>query len=424
MKKCVFLFLLHVIPGALLFSQLEDEKSKLEEERQSIQKEIKDIQTQYDIIKGEKKQIVGQYNLLNRKIKLQNRYISSINRELRIIKDDIYFTNREIYRLNRQLDTLKAQYARSVVYAYKNRSTYDFLNFIFSANSFNDAIKRVAYLKQYRTYREQQVNTIKETQIKIARKKEEMIEKQKSKDDALANQEEQAKVLAQQKREKNTVLNKLKSKESDLAKQLAAKKKRDRDLQNAITAIVRRIIEAEKKENAANPAVTTGAANAGPSTATSSPAKVESFLELNATERALGASFESSKARLPWPVDQGYVCIHYGYYEIENTKLKGNNPGITICTPNAGTNVKTVFDGEVVGVFTIGDSRSVMVRHGKYFTVYSNLSTVNVSKGSMVKTSQVIGKVALDDDDGSGGKLDFLLMIENNNVNPEPWLRK
>lgn len=421
MRKLSLLILTAVLPFAFLFSQLEDEKAKLEIERQGIQKEIHDIQTQYDLIKGEKKQIMGQYNLLNRKIRLQNRFISSINRELRILDDDIYYTNREIYRLNRQLDTLKAQYARSVVYAYKNRSTYDFLNFIFSANSFNDAIKRIAYLKQYRNYREQQVNTIKETQIKIARKKEEIIEKKKEKDDALGNQQEQAKVLEQQKKEKNTVLNSLKSKESDLAKQLAAKKKRDRDLQNAITAIVRRIIDAEKKENI-NTAAVTSNAPAGPNTA--APAKVESFLELNASEKALGASFESSKARLPWPVDQGYVCIHYGYYEIENTKLKGNNPGITICTPNAGVNVKSVFDGEVVGVFSIGDSRSVMVRHGKYFTVYSNLSSVNVSKGAMVNTGQVIGKVAIDDDDGNGGKLDFLLMIENNNVNPEPWLRR
>lgn len=423
MRKISLLILATVFPVAFLFSQLEDEKTKLEKERQGIQKEIRDIQSQYDLIKGEKQQIMGQYNLLNRKIRLQNRFISSINRELRILDDDIYYTNREIYRLNRQLDTLKAQYARSVVYAYKNRSTYDFLNFIFSANSFNDAIKRIAYLKQYRAYREQQVNTIKETQIKIARKKEEIIEKKKEKDDALDNQQEQAKVLEQQKKEKNTVLSSLKSKESDLAKQLAAKKKRDRDLQNAITAIVRRIIEAEKKENTATVTAATPSSPAtGPNA--SAPAKVESFLELNATEKALGASFESSKTRLPWPVDQGYVCIHYGYYEIENTKLKGNNPGITICTPNAGINVKSVFDGEVVGVFSIGDSRSVMIRHGKYFTVYSNLSSVNVSKGNMVKTGQVLGKVAIDDDDGKGGKLDFLLMIENNNVNPEPWLRR
>ncbi|HEU4859004.1 MAG TPA: peptidoglycan DD-metalloendopeptidase family protein, partial [Chitinophagaceae bacterium] len=161
-------------------------------------------------------------------------------------------------------------------------------------------------------------------------------------------------------------------------------------------------------------------------TVTKKPAatKTESFLELNAEDKALGASFEGSRAKLPWPVDQGYVCTHFGYYQIEGTKLKDNSPGITICTPQAGLNVKSVFEGEVKAVFNIGDTKSVMIQHGKYFTVYSNLGSVNTSKGAMVKTGQVIGKVGEDESDGEGGKLDFLLMIESKNVNPEQWLRK
>jgi murein DD-endopeptidase MepM/ murein hydrolase activator NlpD len=127
---------------------------------------------------------------------------------------------------------------------------------------------------------------------------------------------------------------------------------------------------------------------------------------------------------MPWPVDQGYVCIHYGLYQIGETKLKGDNPGITICTPRPGINAKSVFEGEVESVFNIGDIKAVMIRHGKYFTIYSNLSSVNVAKGTHVKTGQVIGKVAVDEDDGEGGKLEFVLMIESKNINPEPWLRK
>jgi murein DD-endopeptidase MepM/ murein hydrolase activator NlpD len=121
---------------------------------------------------------------------------------------------------------------------------------------------------------------------------------------------------------------------------------------------------------------------------------------------------------------KGYVCIHYGSYTIEGTKLRGDNPGITICTPQPGTNVKSVFDGEVVSVFNIGDTKSVMIRHGKYFTVYSNLSSVSVSKGTEVKRNQSIGKVAVDEEDGEGGKLEFLLMNENKKLNPEQWLNK
>ena len=429
MKRTFSLIAALVFCSAALLAQTED-KSQLEKERQDIQRELKQIQGDYDALKRNKKQIVGQYNLIDRKIKLQNRYISNISKEMRMIDDDIYLSNVEIYRLSKLLDTLKAQYSRSVVYAYKNRSNYDFLNFIFSANSFNDAIKRVAYLKSYRAYREQQVTTIRETQTLIAKRKEDQLAKKRQKDNALKNQTEQARALEGQKKEKNDVLSQLKSQEKDLQKQIATKKKKDRELQNAIAGLVRREIEAAKKkaadEAAKNKPVTTDPTTSVTPGVTKKPAatKTESYLEFNAEDKALGASFESNKAKLPWPVDQGYVCTHFGYYQIEGTKLKDNSPGISICTPQAGLGVKAVFDGEVKAVFNIGDTKSVMIQHGKYFTVYSNLGSVSVSKGAEVKRGQMIGKVGEDESDGDGGKLDFLLMIENKNVNPEQWLRK
>ena len=424
MKKRIYLFFTFVFASCFLFAQTED-KTQLEKERQEIQKEIKQIQGEYDKLKGKTKQIVGQYNLIDRKIKLQNKYISNISKELRMIDDDIYLSNVEIYRLSKLLDTLRAQYSRSVVYAYKNRSNYDFLNFIFSANSFNDAIKRITYLKSYRAYREQQVNTIKETQASIAKKKQDQLSKKQQKDDALQNQTEQAKNLEGQKKEKDVVINQLKSQEKDLEKKLNAKKKRVREINSAVDAIVKRLIKEERDRLAALAPKNTNPANPSTNPSTGAkPVKTESFLELNAEAKALGVSFENNKNKLPWPVDQGYVCIHYGSYTIEGTKLKGDNPGITICTPQPGTNVKSVFDGEVVSVFNIGDTKSIMIRHGKYFTVYSNLSSVSVSKGAEVKRNQSIGKVAVDEEDGEGGKLEFLLMNENKKLNPEQWLNK
>ncbi|HLF44975.1 MAG TPA: peptidoglycan DD-metalloendopeptidase family protein, partial [Chitinophagaceae bacterium] len=260
-------------------------------------------------------------------------------------------------------------------------------------------------------------------------RKEDQLVKKDQKDDVLKHQTEQVKVLDVQKKEKDQVLGSLKSKERELEKQLAAKKKRDRELQNSIDAIVRRVIEAEKRKAADEAAkniktVTPAVPNTTTGGTVAKPVRTESFLELNATEKALGASFESNRAKLPWPVDQGYICTQFGSYQIENTKIKGNNAGITICTPQPGVNVKSVFEGEVVAVFNVGDSKAVMIRHGKYFTVYSNLSSTNVVKGNDVKTGQIIGRVAVDDDDGDGGKLEFVLMIENKNINPEPWLRR
>ena len=429
MKKRIYLFLAFVFSSCFLFAQTED-KTQLEKERQEIQKEIKEIQGEYDKLKGRTKQMVGQYNLIEKGLKLQNKYISNISKELRMIDDDIYLSNVEIYRLSKLLDTLRAQYARSVVYAYKNRSNYDFLNFIFSASSFNDAVKRITYLKTYRSYREQQVNTIKETQALIAKRKNDQLNKKKQKDNALQNQTEQAKALEVKKKEKDVVLTQLKSQEKDLQKQLAAKKKRDRDLQNAITSIINREIAAAKKKAADeaaknNKPVITDPGITKNTTTNAKPNVVRESVVFNTeADLKLNADFEKNRMKLPWPTDQGYVCIHYGSYQIEGTKIKNVNPGITICTSQPGANVKSVFDGEVVSVFNIGDSKSVMIRHGKYFTVYSNLSSVNVVKGANVNTGQSIGKVAVDDETGEGGKLEFLLLIENKNLNPEQWLHK
>ena len=291
-------------------------------------------------------------------------------------------------------------------------------------------MKRVAYLKSYRAYREQQVNTIKETQALIAKRKEDQLGKKKQKDEALKNQTVQAKELEGQKKEKDVILSQLKSQQKDLEKQLAAKKKRDRDLQNSITNLINREIAIAKKKAADEAAknakpVITDPGTTNNATINTKPNVVRESVVFNSeADLKLNAGFENNRMKLPWPVDQGTVCIHYGPYQIGETKLRGDNPGITICTPQPGNNVKSVFEGEVVSVFNIGDSKSVMIRHGKYFTVYSNLSSVSVSKGASVSTGQSIGKVAVDDEGGEGGKLEFLLMVENKKLNPELWLHK
>ena len=422
MKKIISLTISMVFCFAgILHAQ---DKSDLEKERQELQKEIQDMQDLYDKLKGQTKQSVSQLNALNRKIELQKRYINNISKELRNIDDDIYKSNIEIFRLQKQLDTLKAEYARSVVYAYKNRSNYDYLNFIFSAGSFNDALKRVAYLKSYRTYRAKQVTTILETGKLIEQRKKQQLVRKDEKNSALENQNKQMRVLDDQKKEKDAVVSQLKSQEKDIQKQLTAKRKRDNELKNSIAAIINREIAKKEEENKKNAVTNPVVINPSNPTTSIKTTSAGSPLDLNANDVALNGKFELNKGRLPWPVDNGYVCVHFGPYIIEGTKnLKGDNPGITICTPQAGVNVKSIFDGEVVGAFSAGDEMAIIIRHGKYFTTYSNLSSVNVKKGDQVKTNQSIGRLGAADD-GAGGRLDFLLNIEKKNVNPELWLTR
>lgn len=132
------------------------------------------------------------------------------------------------------------------------------------------------------------------------------------------------------------------------------------------------------------------------------------------------SDFAANKGKLLWPAE-GVISIPFGIYPIEGTRIKGKSPGITIATPATGTLVKAVFDGVVADVDNSGDVSIVSIRHGKYYTIYSNLSAIKVLKGATVKTGQVIGKVG-DSFENSGGELNFLLMIESKNVNPQEWL--
>lgn len=434
MKKLLFILLATAFTP-VLFAQ--SEKARMENERRQLQAEMKEIQDNYNKVKGQQKATIGQLTILQNKMQVQNRYISNINNEIKLLSDDIYLSNQEITRLQRQLDTLKSEYARSVVYSYKNGNSYDYLNFIFSASNFNDAMRRVGYLKSYRAYNEKKVQTIQETKALIEQRKQQLQGKTVQKKSALDNQRDQLNELESQKKEKDQVVAKLKSQANDLSKQIAAKRKRDQQLKSQIAAIIRReIAEAKRRDDeerkrkaaeaaAANrnkPTTTTSGANTEATGSVTTAPKVSAKREaipMNATETALAASFNANRGKLPWPVDGGYVSIPFGAYKLDNLTM--DNPCITLSTPSAGVPVKAVFEGTVSAVTSTGEGMFVMIRHGNYFTGYT-LASASVGRGDNVRTGQVIGRAATADD-GSGGQVDFYLMQGERNVNPRPWLR-
>ncbi len=423
----LFLLLLS-FPVLLASAQPTGDKAALEAERKEIQRELDEIQQQYDQVKSQKKQTLGQLNLLTRKIQLQEKYLNSINREIRNLEDNIYLSEVEITRLNRQLDTLRVQYARSVAYTYRYRSNYDYINFIFSASNFNDALRRMDYLRTYRAYREKQVANIEGHQRLLAARKKEQLVRKEEKNQVLTVQAKKVAELGQERKQKDAVVNQLKSKEREFQKQIAAKKKRDRELLNSINAIVRREIEAAKAK-----AKTSTPKPSDPNpvdkrtdeglTRRNNPTTKPNYLDLTARDVELNSGFQNNRGRLPWPVDNGVVTSNFGPNKIENTLLTFDNPGISISTPNTGMPVKAIFDGDVIGVFNLGDGMAVTIRHGKYFTTYSNLTSVTVSKGASVKTGQSIGKTGRSEE-GGGGQVDLILMVETTNIDPKPWLRR
>jgi len=492
-------------------AQKMSDKTAMEDERRKLQQELRQIQQAYDAVKGESKNNLHQLAALNKKIEVQNQYINNIGKEIRLIDDDIYYSAIEIKRLKKQMDTLKAHYARTVVYAYKNRSNYDYLNFIFSANSFNDAIKRVAYLKSYRNYREKQMEDIVKTNTLIDKRYAHQVASKKQKEGALVTRTNEYSVLDNQRTEKDSVAHLLQSQAGSLQKQIAKKQQEDKQLKTDIAAVVRKeiadakkIAQEEAKQRAAAEAkerqeawarerlLETEKALAGakpttvsPGTAPVSPASppteevasapsrelkfdpvgtgksttvraipksdnsivantgpiagrkntppppapvVENkapaggYLNYKADDIALNSDFSQNRGKLPSPVD-GVVTLGFGRYKIEGVgpDIVGDNPGVTY-TAQVGAPVRAVFGGEVVSISKVGGTSFVVLRHGKYFTAYSNLASVSVSKGASVARGQSIGTVGADEETG-GGKLDFILMIEEKNVDPRVWLR-
>ena len=415
-------------------AQQPADKDALQKEREQLKKEIAETEKALNETRKTAKVNIGQLSLINRKMDLQGNIIDNISGEIKNLNNNIFLAQKEVNKMSRILDTLKKEYANSMVYAYKNRSNYDFLNFIFSASSFNDAIKRVAYLKSYRSYREMQAENILRTQDMLGERIKILSGTKQRKNVVLQEQDKEMTQLERQQQEKKVIVDKLKSQQKELTAQVNAKRKQDAKLKNMITAMIRREIEiarneaakkekarlAELKKNNPDTKDNTADNNANIKTVKPSvrPKSTGSVLVSSDADKALDASFERNRGSLPWPAS-GYIIAHFG-----PNKLPGgidyDNPGVTIGA-KIGEAVKAVFEGEVTLVSYIEDKQAVFIKHGKYFTVYSNLASAGVQRGDNVKTGQVIGKAGANDE--GQGQVDFILMKESNNVNPEQWLR-
>jgi septal ring factor EnvC (AmiA/AmiB activator) len=256
-----------------------------------------------------------------------------------------------------------------------------------------------------------------------------------AKEDAMKKQNRERALLEDERKEKDAVVSRLQSQEKELKKQMAAKQKQDARLASAINAAIKRARDLAIKEAAKRSADEKAAAarvaasekaNAtkarpdnsdealAPATLNTVKAPAKSVFSSEADMHLTG-DFENNQHRLPWPVS-GTISMSFGRHEY----IKGiwhDNAGITIDV-QSGAAVKSVFKGEVQSVFNVGDVQAVMIRHGKYFTTYSNLSTVSVSKGEQVVTGQIIGRV------GDVGQLEFVLSNERTNLDPERWLKR
>ena len=421
-----FIFNIALFLSLSISALAQETREELEKQRSQLKKEMDQTQKLLNSNKLKTKENLVQWKLINDKVNLQNRLIENISKDINLLDNNIYNSQREINRYNKLLDTLKEEYAKSMVYAYKNRNNYDFLSFIFSAASFNDAIKRVAYLKYYRTYREKQGENILRTQDLRKQRLNELSSIKEKKNEVLKIKDKEMDALATQKGEKDRIVNDLKKEGKQLNNQLTNFKKQNAKVERAIAAAIKKARDdarkaAINKNNSTTIAPTTNTKRVTTPNTTTEPVKAPESILLNAGNIELNENFKKNRGMLPWPVDKGVPILHFG----SNRLPSGSTivvTGLTVAT-DIGSNVKSDFDGEVTKIVFIEDMQVVIIQHGEYFSTYSNLGSVSVKTGQNVKTGQVIGKAAANLD--GNGAIDLYINDEKgNNIDPERWLKR
>ena len=447
-KRALFILFSTVVLFMHASAQANDSREDLQKQEQTLRKELEELNQLLEKTKKNKKNSLGQLEAIRSKISKRKSLINGIARQVKILDDAIYNNQLDVQRLNKDLDTLKSRYQKSIVFAYKSRSGYEYLNFLFSANSFNDAVKRITYLKSYRQNREAQASAIDLSQTDLNAKINILGANKKDRLKTLVVQNEQLKVLVVDQKEQDKIVKQLKSKEQEITAQVRQKEAQRKKMQSALLTIIRReTLEAERKEKerlaklkSANDGAKAAVKNnneAIASTKTSSKnskvGNVEGGLTsttdnrpysaLETTEEGREASilFENNRGNLPWPVDRGNVYIHFGVENIPGTKLNRKSDGIELALPK-GSSVKSVANGVVKYTGDINGDLTVFIQHGKYFSTYTHLSSINVSKDQEVRAGTILGKSGINLD-GEGA---LLFMINNEKgvfFDPESWLK-
>ena len=420
-------------------------REELQKRKQEIEKELESLTRQYAETQSSKKTSLKQLAIIKKKINARENLVNSISREVRQLDETIFLNERDIYRLKKELDTLKLKYEKSIVFAYKNRGSYEYLNFLFSAGSFNDAVKRAEYLKSYRRNRELQAINIAKSEVLLKNKISMMSSNKKERMNTLVVQTQQLQVLQEDKLEQDIIVQQIKGREKELSTQIKEREKQRQKVVLAFNAVIRREIEEAKKREEAKrlkaiddqkKALAANKTNNGtkasgtrktddnePVTGVITTSRDRSYSPLESTPEGMEMSvnFENNRGKLPWPVSNGIVTIDFGITKMEGTKLDQKSDGIEIAVP-VGSNVRCVADGEVVSTTEMAGEMIVIVKHGKYFTGYQHLSSVSVNKNQSVKAGSILGKSGT----SIGGEGAILFMIVNERgtpQNPKPWLR-
>lgn len=427
----LLLILLFSFTAQVVFSQsLKD----LQEQKRVADAEINRINEQLSATKLEKNSTLRQVALINSKIQKRKKVLENIDKQVYIVKRTIQVKSDTVYRLRKDIDTLKVAYANTLKHAYKMRNTNSVIVLVFASSDLHQAIRRMKYLRSYSDFRIQQAKSIEVKQEALNVEIADLSSKKKNLEVLLAEKNREIRKLDQDEKTYEKMAAQLKSKEKDLTREIQVRKNLSDRLSREISRLIEE--EARKAAEAARKAAARRAAEAArrakkngsiksSSTTSSASESSEPVLPFTPEDRMIAGKFEANRGRLPWPVRQGSIVESFGVHQHPILKgVKTENKGVDISS-NAGCDVYAVYDGEVSKIFPLpGANISVLVRHGYYITVYSNLSRVNVVQGQQIKAKQVLGVLANSDTGGEKPTLKFQVWKETTPQNPVLWLTR
>ncbi len=423
-------------------------RSELEKKHKKTQEEIKYTNNLLKQTQRDKKISMNQLMILNKKIAARQELVNTITTEVQSLDGKIDENQQNINSLEKNLQHLKQNYAKMIVFAYKTRTSYDKLMFILSAKDFNNAYRRLKYLQQYADFRKKQMEKIVSTKQDLSKKVNDLQTKKIDKENLLNEEKQETNQLTSEKGEQAQMLKSLKSKEKELAKKLTDQKLADQKLKNIINDLIAEEIkkaEIARKEKALKEKLKKekeikdkAKLNAGNKTnievnKTEKPKNIEkpniekpkttSVFDLTPAEQIVSDKFEANKGKLPWPIERGVITSTFGEHDHPVLKgIKVKNDGVYIST-TPGSAARAIFDGVISKIISIpGKNKIVIIRHGDFLTVYSNLNEVTVNVGEKVKTKQKIGVVYSDADDENKTILELQIWHGTIKQNPEYWL--
>lgn len=378
-------------------------KKQLEARRLKLEKEIKEANSILTLTNNKQKSVSSQVEDLMYNINIRKNLIRVTNDQANLLSRLISKNTKEVNQLTVQLELLKKDYAEMVVKSYKSRSVHSRLMFLFSSENFKQAYKRLQYFEQYKLYQKNQAEIIKSKSLELNQLNAELKLQQDEKKSLIEKNREVNLILEEELKQQNILITDIKK---DIGKYRASINRKQREIEKLdkqIEKLIKEAIAASNKKKGS---------------------KRSSSFTLTPEAKALAASFESNKGKLPWPVKKGIVKVKYGTQPSPiDPSIKIRSNGIRIATEPAAK-VKAIFKGEVLAIHLVKRGNpSVLIRHGNYISVYKNLSKIYVKKGQIIETNQEIGQVFTNPNSGES-ILNFSLFKDGSTQNPMYWIMR